>query len=118
MRFTQTTSTRVSLPTHVSASLTSTHLRPTRGGGGADGSSSQSVNSMQIAFTSELDLPLYRHWTLYDSIRHSHYMFTHFRIWTTKGAKRLYEFLADMGLEVAVEVAIEVTFCDKASPRL
>ena len=41
---------------------------------------------------------LYRHWSLYESLRHTVYTAAKFRIWLNKGKQRLSEFLAELGL--------------------
>lgn len=56
-----------------------------------------SVNCLRISFEEELNLSLYRHWTLFDSICHSMPIACKFRLWSLKGQKRLHEFLAEMG---------------------
>ncbi|XP_072044064.1 cell division control protein 45 homolog [Amphiura filiformis] len=60
-----------------------------------------SINSMRISFTPELQLVLYRHWSLFDSLKHSSYTACNLKLWTLKGNKRLLEFLADMGIPLA-----------------
>ncbi|XP_014678174.1 PREDICTED: cell division control protein 45 homolog, partial [Priapulus caudatus] len=45
-----------------------------------------------------LNLVLYRHWSLFESMRHSRFVSCAFKVWTNKGVKRLMEFLADMGM--------------------
>ncbi|XP_076453006.1 cell division control protein 45 homolog [Babylonia areolata] len=57
-----------------------------------------SVNCLKIMFDEELQLTLYRHWSLFDSLCHSMNMACRFKIWTLKGQKRLHEFLAEMGI--------------------
>ncbi|XP_033747411.1 cell division control protein 45 homolog isoform X3 [Pecten maximus] len=57
-----------------------------------------SVNCLKISFDEELQLPLYRHWSLFESISHSTNMACKFKVWTLKGQKRLHEFLAEMGI--------------------
>lgn len=44
-----------------------------------------------------LQLALYRHWSLVESMRHSLYTATTLKLWTLKGEKRLHELLAEMG---------------------
>ncbi|XP_065891075.1 cell division control protein 45 homolog isoform X1 [Dysidea avara] len=75
---------------------------------GDDDAASLSVNSLKITFDNELRLLLYRHWTLYDSLCHSAYTACRFRVWTTKGQKKLQEFLAEMGLPL---VQCKQKFC-------
>jgi len=74
------------------------------GDGGGDGAAPQggtqgtSVDCMKLSFEKELNLNLYRHWTVYDSLCHSMYTASKFKIWTLKGRQRLSEFLAELGL--------------------
>jgi len=63
--------------------------------GGAQGTS---VDCMKLSFEKELNLNLYRHWTIYDSLCHTLYTASKFKIWTLKGKQRLSEFLAELGL--------------------
>ncbi|GAB6030055.1 DNA replication initiation factor cdc45 [Chamberlinius hualienensis] len=60
-----------------------------------------SVHSMKIYFDNDLQLALYRHWSLYESLRRTPYTACKFRLWTQKGEKRLYEFLAELGIPLA-----------------
>lgn len=57
-----------------------------------------SINCLKIMYDDELQLTLYRHWSLFDSLCHSINMACKFKVWTMKGQKRLHEFLAEMGL--------------------
>ncbi|CAG0897577.1 unnamed protein product, partial [Darwinula stevensoni] len=57
-----------------------------------------SADSMHISFEKELQLALFRHWSLWESLRHSPYTACKFRLWSLKGEKRLHEFLAELGL--------------------
>ncbi|KAL8566410.1 hypothetical protein ACOMHN_011988 [Nucella lapillus] len=63
-----------------------------------DEDSLMSVNCLRVTFDEELQLTLYRHWTLFDSLCHSMALACSFKIWTLKGQKRLHEFLAEMGI--------------------
>ncbi|XP_064620177.1 cell division control protein 45 homolog [Lineus longissimus] len=65
---------------------------------GDDEDTKKSISSLKLAFEEELQLNLYRHWTLFDSLCHSVTTACKFRVWTMKGKKKLHEFLADMGL--------------------
>ncbi len=56
-----------------------------------------SINCLRISFDSELQLLLYRHWSLHESLLHTVATACRFRVWTNNGRKRLQEFLADMG---------------------
>ncbi|PVD33123.1 hypothetical protein C0Q70_08572 [Pomacea canaliculata] len=57
-----------------------------------------SINCLRIAFDEELQLLLYRHWSLFESLCHSLSTACKFKVWTLKGQKRLHEFLAEMGM--------------------
>ncbi|GIY16649.1 cell division control protein 45 homolog [Caerostris extrusa] len=63
-----------------------------------DTSSSNTASSMKVTFDKELNLALYRHWSLYDSIMNSRYTACKFKLWSFKGQKRMLEFLAEIGL--------------------
>ena len=56
-----------------------------------------SVNCLKIMYDDELQLSLYRHWSLFESLCHSINMACKFKVWTLKGQKKLHEFLAEMG---------------------
>ncbi|GFT20456.1 cell division control protein 45 homolog [Nephila pilipes] len=56
------------------------------------------ASCMKISFDKELNLALYRHWSLYDSIMNSKYTACKFKLWSFKGQKRMLEFLAEIGL--------------------
>ena len=64
-----------------------------------DNENSRSVGSMKLSYNEELNLNLYRHWSLYESLRHTDYTAAKFKIWklTDKG-NQLDEFLAELGL--------------------
>lgn len=64
----------------------------------ADGENSRSVGSMKLSYGKELNLNLYRHWSIYESLRHTVYTASKFKIWTLKGKQKLNEFLAELGL--------------------
>lgn len=68
---------------------------------GEDEENTVSVNSMKISFLPDLQLVLYRHWSIYESMKHSTYTACNLKLWTLKGQKKLKEFLADMGLPLA-----------------
>lgn len=57
-----------------------------------------SISCLKIQYDDELQLSLYRHWSLFESLCHSINMACKFKVWTLKGQKRLHEFLAEMGL--------------------
>jgi hypothetical protein len=66
-------------------------------GRGEEDESLLSVNCLRITFDEELQLSLYRHWSLFDSLCHSINTACRFKVWTLKGQKRLHEYLAEMG---------------------
>uniref|UniRef100_A0A5S6PZL4 CDC45-like protein n=1 Tax=Trichuris muris TaxID=70415 RepID=A0A5S6PZL4_TRIMR len=57
-----------------------------------------SKDCLTIYFDTELLISLYRHWTLYDSIRLSRTTASFFRSWTLKGSMKLNEFFVHAGL--------------------
>jgi len=63
-----------------------------------DADATISVDCLKISFSQELQLVLYRHWTLYDSLCHTEYTACKFCVWTSNGRRLLREFLACMGL--------------------
>jgi len=63
-----------------------------------DADAAISVDCLRISFSQELQLVLYRHWTLYDSLCHTDYTACKFCVWTSNGRRLLREFLACMGL--------------------
>lgn len=100
-----------SLQSHVSRL---THLRDERAGNGLlemprddqenQGlltSSSLKNQSLSISHVEDLQLTLYRHWSLYESLRHTISVSCHFKIWTPRGHKRLLEFLAELGVPLS-----------------
>ncbi|XP_052872960.1 cell division control protein 45 homolog [Anopheles cruzii] len=54
--------------------------------------------SVKIAFESDLQLALFRHWSVLDSLRYSYYPACRMKLWTYKGEKTMHELLVDMGL--------------------
>lgn len=56
-----------------------------------------SMSSLRLSFENDIVADLYRHWNLYDSLGHSLYTATQFKIWSLKGKSRFHEFLAVMG---------------------
>ncbi|XP_037090497.1 cell division control protein 45 homolog [Pollicipes pollicipes] len=57
-----------------------------------------SADCLRLAFEQDLNLVLYRHWSLFDSLRFTPLVACQFKLFTFKGEKRLYEFLAELGL--------------------
>lgn len=58
-------------------------------------------NAIRIVFENDLHLTLYRHWSVYESLRHSKYAACKLKSWTLRGEKRLLELLVEMGLPLA-----------------
>lgn len=54
--------------------------------------------AVRIVFEKDLDLALYRHWTVHDSLKHSLYPACKLKLWTLRGEKKLHELLVEMGL--------------------
>ena len=42
-----------------------------------------------------------RHWAILDSLKHTMYTASQFKIWTERGKQRISEFLAELGLPIA-----------------
>lgn len=59
------------------------------------------IDCMRISFDKELNLNLYRHWAILESLKHTIYTASQFKIWTEKGKQRISEFLAELGLPLA-----------------
>ena len=57
-----------------------------------------SIGSMKLSYQKELNLNLYRHWSISESLHHTIYTAAKFKIWTHKGKQKLSEFLAELGL--------------------
>ncbi|KAI0840865.1 cell division control protein [Hypoxylon sp. FL0890] len=53
-----------------------------------------------IQLSPEPKFLLIRHWSLYDSMLHSPYLFSRLRIWSENGLKRLHKLLAKMGVSL------------------
>lgn len=51
-----------------------------------------------LSFTEDLRLVLYRHWSVYESMRHTVSVCSRFKVWTPRGYKQLLEFLAKLGI--------------------
>ena len=56
------------------------------------------VDTMKLVSETELDLALYRHWSIIMAIKHSPYTAAKFKAFTLKGEHKISEFLADIGL--------------------
>ncbi|UXI19276.1 folylpolyglutamate synthase [Sarcoptes scabiei] len=56
------------------------------------------TNHLNINYERDLNLKLYREWSLYESLKHTMYTSCGFKVWRLKGHKRLHTFLAELGL--------------------
>lgn len=61
----------------------------------------RSPNDNSIRLSPEPRLLLVRHWSLYDSMRHSPFLGAKLHIWNESGRKRLNKFLAKMGISLS-----------------
>lgn len=76
-------------------------VAPSSSSAGSENSeANKAVGSMRLSYQKELNLNLYRHWSLYESLQHSIYTASKFKIWTLKGKQKLSEFLAELGLPI------------------
>jgi cell division control protein 45 len=60
----------------------------------------RSPEDTSIRLSPEPRFLLIRHWSLYDSMLHSPYLFSRLRIWSDSGLKRLHKLLAKMGVSL------------------
>ena len=80
------------------------HVRSERVGGAlndivVDGDNVQPrSHTLEIAYTRDLHLSLYRNWSLFESMRHAPQVLCKFKVWTPRGEKRLLEFFAELGI--------------------
>nr|CAG4643303.1 EOG090X08GG [Ilyocryptus agilis] len=58
-------------------------------------------DALYITHEKDLNLTMYRHWSLLESLKYSHQTACHFQLWTLKGEKKLNEFLAELGLPLS-----------------
>ncbi|OXU30770.1 hypothetical protein TSAR_002281 [Trichomalopsis sarcophagae] len=65
------------------------------------GGDAEQLSAIKVTYDKDLQLALYRHWTVEDSLRHSIPTAVALRLWSIKGEQRLREFLAEMGLPLA-----------------
>ena len=59
------------------------------------------TNHLVISYESDLNLKLYREWSIYESLRHTMYISCKFKIWKLRGHKRLHIFLAELGIPLS-----------------
>ncbi|KAI1207083.1 CDC45-like protein [Annulohypoxylon truncatum] len=62
--------------------------------------SAKSPEDRDIKLSPEPRFLLIRHWSLYESMLHSPYLFSRLRIWSESGVKRLHKLLAKMGVSL------------------
>ncbi|RNJ58431.1 hypothetical protein D7B24_004700 [Verticillium nonalfalfae] len=60
----------------------------------------RSPEDMSIRLSPEPKFLLIRHWSLYDSMLHSPYLFSRLKTWSDTGMKRLHKLLAKMGVSL------------------
>lgn len=53
---------------------------------------------LKISYEKDLHLSLYRHWSVYESLKNSLYSSCKLKLWTLRGEKKLHELLVEMGL--------------------
>lgn len=66
-----------------------------------DNSEAPTNTAPHITFGKDLQLALYRHWTVEASLRYSRYTATNLRLWTLRGENKMRELLAEIGLPLA-----------------
>nr|CAH0109028.1 unnamed protein product [Daphnia galeata] len=65
------------------------------------GDSTGTKDALYITHEKDLNLSMYRHWSLLESLKYSPQTASHFQLWTLKGEKKLNEFLAELGLPLS-----------------
>lgn len=70
-------------------------------GEGANGPTQLKNQALFLTYMEDLRLVLYRHWSVYESMRHTVSVCTRFRVWTPRGHKQLLEFLAELGIPLS-----------------
>ena len=56
------------------------------------------MDCISLKFDDDIHFHLLRHWSLVDSICHTQQMILSFKLWSSRGASQLKEFLADLGI--------------------
>ncbi|CAJ2513723.1 Uu.00g018420.m01.CDS01 [Anthostomella pinea] len=69
-------------------------------GAGIIPTTARSPEDTSIRLSPEPKFLLIRHWSLYDSMLHSPYLFSRLHIWSDSGLKRLHKLLAKMGVSL------------------
>ncbi|KAI1461428.1 CDC45-like protein [Annulohypoxylon moriforme] len=67
---------------------------------GVTSAKARSADDKGIKLSPEPRFLLIRHWSLYESMLHSPYLFSRLRIWSESGIKRLHKLLAKMGISL------------------
>ena len=70
-------------------------------GSGAQGDNDQitiATNHLGLTYEKDLNLKMYREWSLYESLRHTMFIACRFKIFKVQGITKLHRFLADLGL--------------------
>ncbi|KAI9559146.1 hypothetical protein GHT06_015935 [Daphnia sinensis] len=65
------------------------------------GDSAGTKDALYITHEKDLNLSMYRHWSLLESLKYTPQTASHFHLWTLKGEKKLNEFLAELGLPLS-----------------
>jgi cell division control protein 45 len=89
---------RLNPPDITTSSLTSN--RPALEASGIIPTTARSPEDTSIRLSPEPKFLLIRHWSLYDSMLHSPYLFSRLRTWSETGLKRLHKLLAKMGVSL------------------
>jgi len=53
---------------------------------------------LRVEFNDDMYLPLYRHWTIHDSLLHALPITSTIKVWTNQGGKKIKELIATMGM--------------------
>ena len=53
---------------------------------------------LRVEFNDDMYLPLYRHWTIQESLLHSLPITSSIKVWTGQGNKKIKELIATMGM--------------------
>ena len=56
------------------------------------------MDCISLKFDDDIHFHLLRHWSLVDAISHTQQMILSFKLWSSRGASQLKEFLADLGI--------------------
>jgi len=59
-----------------------------------------SMDCIQIKFDDDIQLHLLRHWSLYESMRHTQNFILAFKLWSARGVSQMKEFLTELGIPI------------------